>query len=700
MPKRALRRNAPDRSQQGASVHGRHPSDDRATRNNKYVLLEERDREERRQQRIEDWELSGQRGGPRPQWMPAASAGPAASGGWVSPGGSKRGGAGSRLRMTRVDGFNSTVGFSPRNSKDRPFAERACIPATEVIDVLEDLSGTLIFNTATSQERLALASRLRHWVVADGTYLIREGDGDRNRSAIFMIASGKATISLNRTIEGGSVQEVDIKDIKSPNYFGEGRVLGDSRAYASVRAKEELVVYYLMRADIEELVSPTTRALMERDMLVRKFQKEHLDDLFAVIRKNLSGMECLARFAEEQRMGGEVGFFIEVEAYQNAETSKDDEARKQHAQRIVASYISPSSSGVPGLIYTSEAQRNTLAAKMRRLWPKHKPRHENSSKPRSSEKEEGGGAAKVDPPVVHGGGFVGDGPADGEKGGGASLDDDRGVARLGRRTPAGADGDTLVGEGEGCGDVGGQVGRGAVSPDSCSGNAGDGGEGPGSQWSGSRDARTGSSSSSARWDSGRSDNGAGEVDGEMIDGAEDEEGRQGTDRTALSRSLFDEILDQNAIPTIRQNIVPKFIQSSYYEIFLAELFPQVETPDGNASDGNEFRLAHLKSDNTSVTLDESDGGQSRQYRTNSLEEVRDSPEALAARIAQAVAAARKVAEDAAVVASAAAAVAAEAEVAEGGRGKVMHLSVREPCQHPAGVAALNTEIRIETSENL
>lgn len=67
-------------------------------------------------------------------------------------------------------------------------------------------------------------------------------------------ASGKATISLNRKVEGGSVQEVDIKDIKPPNYFGEGRVLGDSRAYASVRAKEELVVYYIMRADIEELV--------------------------------------------------------------------------------------------------------------------------------------------------------------------------------------------------------------------------------------------------------------------------------------------------------------------------------------------------------------------------------------------------------------------------------------------------------------
>lgn len=71
---------------------------------------------------------------------------------------------------------------------------------------------------------------------------------------LYPSASGKATVSLNRTLEDGSVQEVDIKDIKYPNYFGEGRVLGDSCAYASVRAKDHLVVYYLMRADIEELV--------------------------------------------------------------------------------------------------------------------------------------------------------------------------------------------------------------------------------------------------------------------------------------------------------------------------------------------------------------------------------------------------------------------------------------------------------------
>lgn len=71
---------------------------------------------------------------------------------------------------------------------------------------------------------------------------------------VVFAASGKATISLNRTLADGSVQEVDIKDIRYPNYFGEGRVLGDQCAYASVRAKEQLVVYYIMRADIEELV--------------------------------------------------------------------------------------------------------------------------------------------------------------------------------------------------------------------------------------------------------------------------------------------------------------------------------------------------------------------------------------------------------------------------------------------------------------
>lgn len=52
---------------------------------------------------------------------------------------------------------------------------------------------------------------------------------------------------------------------------------------------------------------------MVRDMHIRKFQKENLDDLFAVIREKPSGLSCLKRLADEQLMGGDVGFFIDVE---------------------------------------------------------------------------------------------------------------------------------------------------------------------------------------------------------------------------------------------------------------------------------------------------------------------------------------------------------------------------------------------------
>lgn len=58
---------------------------------------------------------------------------------------------------------------------------------------------------------------------------------------------------------------------------------------------------------------------MLRDMEIRKFQKEHMDDLFGVIRKNLSGMMCLTRFAREQLMDGDVLFFNDVEGKMHKE---------------------------------------------------------------------------------------------------------------------------------------------------------------------------------------------------------------------------------------------------------------------------------------------------------------------------------------------------------------------------------------------
>lgn len=76
--------------------------------------------------------------------------------------------------------------------QDSPhLAERECISAKEVFGVVEALSSTLIFASANAEERLALGSRLRHWAVEDGTYLIREGDGDRHRSAVYMIGGWK-----------------------------------------------------------------------------------------------------------------------------------------------------------------------------------------------------------------------------------------------------------------------------------------------------------------------------------------------------------------------------------------------------------------------------------------------------------------------------------------------------------------------------
>lgn len=122
--KRPLRRNGSTRSGHQAphpatagAAHNQHPQAGRPpTRNNKYFLLEERAREERRLRRIaleEAQEARSGRGG-GPGWMLAATG---AGGNRVdgnSPPSTKRGE--SRMRMTRVDGFNSTAGPSPQKS--------------------------------------------------------------------------------------------------------------------------------------------------------------------------------------------------------------------------------------------------------------------------------------------------------------------------------------------------------------------------------------------------------------------------------------------------------------------------------------------------------------------------------------------------------------------------------------------------------
>jgi hypothetical protein len=83
------------------------------------------------------------------------------------------------------------------------------VAKSDVFTVLEALSGTLIFKSASPEERVLLAHRLRRMVVEDDTYLIREGE--ECEPAVFMIAAGKATISITRTQPDGTVQEVDVK---------------------------------------------------------------------------------------------------------------------------------------------------------------------------------------------------------------------------------------------------------------------------------------------------------------------------------------------------------------------------------------------------------------------------------------------------------------------------------------------------------
>lgn len=126
--KRPLRRNGSARSghhpphaaSAGAALSQHPQAGQLSKRNHKYFLLEERAREERRLRRIaeEAQEARSGRGG-GPGWMLAATGtGGNAVVDAVTPSSTKRGE--SRMRMTRVDGFNSTAGPSPQKSNVRP----------------------------------------------------------------------------------------------------------------------------------------------------------------------------------------------------------------------------------------------------------------------------------------------------------------------------------------------------------------------------------------------------------------------------------------------------------------------------------------------------------------------------------------------------------------------------------------------------
>ncbi|KAG5189588.1 hypothetical protein JKP88DRAFT_252744 [Tribonema minus] len=251
-----------------------------------------------------------------------------------------------------------------------------------VFEVLEALQGTLIFKNATPEEKVLLAHRLRRMAVEDDAYLIREGEDCE--PAIFMIAAGRATISVTRELPDGGVQEVDVKDVRYPDYFGEGRCLTNEKAFASVRAKDGLVVYLLLRADMDELVSRRTRALMVRDLKIRRFQMEHVDDLFDVLRADARGMAFLCRFAAEQHMDGDLRFYNEIVGHaerallspathqlrsalsRNTDAFKklsSDMERRKHMRRIFSTYLHDEPAR-PALVYTTVQQRTRLLQTM------------------------------------------------------------------------------------------------------------------------------------------------------------------------------------------------------------------------------------------------------------------------------------------------------------------------------------------------
>lgn len=188
------------------------------------------------------------------------------------------------------------------------------------------------------------------------------------------------------------------------------------------------------------------------------------------------------------------------------------------ARQIFVTYISPSTGG-PGLIYTSEAQRKTLAGKMKRLWRK-KPRKgegREQGEPDSLANNDGGAlddeSVRVEPPPKAGSSALSDVQKDRDAG-----DEQSGDQRLDN----GGDGGSHPSPRDGVADLLEMI------DDQCSDDERD------------RLPSEESLALSHRYSS------ATESDSDCV--KEREEASR-----ALSLSLFDEIMDQNAIPTIRQN---------------------------------------------------------------------------------------------------------------------------------------------------
>lgn len=221
-------------------------------------------------------------------------------------------------------------------------------------------------------------------------------------------------------------------------------------------------------------------------------------------------------------------------------------ARRETAKTIVDTYIAPSTGG-PGSIYTSEAQRKALASKMRRLWGKPAKTSKGSRHTREGEREKLGN--DDDRGTLDDRGRVALPPI--SKNAHESNAHTAGIGESEdhfRRSPernhgGGNDGSPQV---SGTDTV--------AAPEKTGGGRGDADQGDTDNRSDASSARTGRlcSDESDAWSVSYCYNTDGVHGADSYGEAGAEEEREQVDR-ALSVSLFDEILNQNAIPTIRQH---------------------------------------------------------------------------------------------------------------------------------------------------
>lgn len=110
--KRASRRTRYDNRPATSSTIYPSSAPQKVSTRNKYLLLQEKDKKERdwelRRERVRDEEMKLERREPRPSWMPAAAADGARKHTLENINSTDR----LRLRMTRVDGFNSAEGLT------------------------------------------------------------------------------------------------------------------------------------------------------------------------------------------------------------------------------------------------------------------------------------------------------------------------------------------------------------------------------------------------------------------------------------------------------------------------------------------------------------------------------------------------------------------------------------------------------------